>query len=176
MILDEPLRPRFVARLSCPVDEVMARVETALADEHNTTCVGRLFTRQIEVTVPDDDQHTWSPYLNLVLRESGEQAQLEGTFGPSPSVWTLFLALYAALTLSGAAGLIVALSQWTLKQQPTGLVVTGACMVLLALTYAAGIAGRQRAHAQMRRIRVWLHGVLGDCLAHAEATPASPSS
>lgn len=175
MILEEPLRPRFVARLTCPVDEVMARLQRALADERNTTCVGRLFNRQVEVTVPDDDQHTWSPYLNLVLRESGEQAQLEGTFGPSPNVWTFFLALYAAFTLSGAAGLIVALSQWTLKQQPTGLVATGACMVLLALTYAAGLAGRQRAHAQMRSIRVWLHGALGDCLSAAEA-PASPSA
>lgn len=173
MILEEPLRPRFVARLSCPVDEAMTRLGAALASAENTSCVGRLFVKQVEVTVPDEAQHTWSPYLNLVLREAGDQAQLEGTFGPSPGVWTFFLALYAAFTLSGAAGLIVASSQWMLKQQPTGLVVTGACMVLLAITYGAGITGRQRAHAQMRTIRVWLHGALGDCLIHADADPAA---
>lgn len=108
---------------------------------------------QIHLLIPKDEQHFWSPQLQLQLEtdEWGTQT-VRGLYGPNPNVWILFIYGYAALGILGTFALIIGLSQWTLAQTPWGLWASG-LITLLALTlYVLAQTGQKLGAAQTFRL------------------------
>jgi hypothetical protein len=149
------MRPRFRKPIALAPDDVMARFEDCI-DAGACPYVTRLYERQIEITVPDDRQHFWSPYLNLRFIEDGETAELDGRFGPNIGVWTMFVAAYAVLGIVGSVGLIMGISQSSIGQEPSGYWIAAACFGAIVLVYAIAMVGQRLAGPQMTELRAFV--------------------
>ncbi len=153
--MDVRLRPRFGLRVDLTPDDVMTRFQE-LSEGRSHSCEIYLLDRQVEMTVDAEQRHYWSPYLKMLLEESGPHTVLRGKFGPNINVWSLFLAAYAVLSITGSGGLLLATSQLQLAQTPNGLLLTGGCLVLAIVVWIAGKIGQRWAYDQM----VYIHGVV----------------
>ncbi len=146
------MRPRFRRRVTLSPDEVMERFEECL-NSADCPYVTQFHEHQVEITVPDKDQHFWSPYLNLLVEPDDSGAELDGRFGPNISVWTMFVAAYAVLGISGGVGLMMGFSQMSLGQPTTGFGVALGCLVAIAAVYGIAMIGQRLAGPQMDEIR-----------------------
>lgn len=146
-----------------PPEQAYELVVRALEDP-SCRLGANLLPAQIELKIPEPEHHFWSPQLNLVFRaeEGRPGAVLEGRFGPTPEVWTMFLAAYAALTFSSGAMFILASSQWILNEPTWGLWVGLGCLVALGGVHTAGHTGRKLGRPQMRQMQTFLYRSLGD--------------
>lgn len=110
----------------------------------------------VEVTIRDDLRHFWSPHLSIELKEAEEGAVLNGLFGPSPNVWTMFLAGYAFLILTGFFSGVLGLVQLSLGEPAWGLGVAIGSALACAIPYAGSVVGRRLAAEQMEVLRCFL--------------------
>jgi hypothetical protein len=179
------MRPRFRKPVALSRDEVMARFVDCV-ESGGCPYVTRLYEHQIELTVPDERQHFWSPYLNLlVVRDadssgaesspsesspseassgessSSESSQLDGRFGPNVGVWTMFVAVYAVLGISGAVGLMMGLSQWQIGQEPSGIWIAAGCLGAIVVVYGIALIGQRLAAPQMSELRAYVEETIG---------------
>lgn len=163
------MRPRF--RLEAPLapEEVHARLQAKLGCP-GCPCRADVVGRHVEVMIRQDLRHFWSPHLSLEIQPEGEGAVLLGLYGPSPNVWTMFLAAYAFLVLfalfSGTLGLV----QLGLGQQAWGLALAALCLATCALPYAGSLMGQRLAAEQMELLRCFL----GESLGLEHERPVSP--
>lgn len=51
------------------------------------------------IKIKKENQHYWSPQLNLILEEQSNCCLLRGRYEPHPNVWTLFILLYLAISI-----------------------------------------------------------------------------
>lgn len=154
------MRPRF--RVEAPEDAESARrrVEAALRAEGSGVCGGRVGQR-LELTVPDEDRHYWSPHLSLVFedREDGTSVA-EGRFGPHGHVWTMFVAIYAHVVFFGVAAAMYGLSQWMAAQRPWALWGVPVAAVLWVVVYLSAFYGQGLGRDQMYRLRSFVEDAL----------------
>lgn len=100
------LRPRFEIETDQSEDTIVSKLRLKLESE------GHPFD---EVVIPDhyilkvksEQQHYWSPQLNLKFNreEDDDILTISGRYEPHPNVWTLFMILYLAI---GVLALFVA--------------------------------------------------------------------
>lgn len=143
------MRPRFGMTVEVAPEVVMARARAA-REATGLGCTLRLLDQQIEVSVRPEEQHFWSPFLNVLVEETGDGGSvLRGQFGPNANVWSLFLAGYAMVSITGAMGLVLGSSQMQLGSTPVGFVVTALCVLAGVMIWGAGQVGQRLARAQM---------------------------
>jgi len=149
------MRPRFRLEIPLPPADVHRRLESKLACG-GCPCRANVLGNHVEVTIRDDLRHFWSPHLSLELQEAQEGSVLNGLFGPSPNVWTMFLAAYAFLVLTGSFSGIFGLVQLSLGEPAWGLGVAIASFLGCAIPYAGSAVGRRLAAEQMELLRCFL--------------------
>jgi hypothetical protein len=132
-------------------------------------CRLELYENQVEFSVLESDRHFWSPFLNLLVEQVGDDGTcLRGKYGPNVNVWSMFLAAYAATGLAGTGGLIIGLSQYQLGQSATGLLLAAACGLAAIVIYGIGRIGRSLAHPQMIVFHEFLEELFDDVIVHLE--------
>ena len=146
------IRPRFEHQINCSPEELKDRLQHQIVVK-NTACLLRTKQNQIHLLIPNEEQHFWSPQLQLQLEKDEDGKQLvRGLYGPNPNVWILFIYGYAALGILGTFSLIIGLSQWSLDQTPWGLWLF-ALLALLALgLYLIAQTGQKIGAAQTFRL------------------------
>ena len=154
------LRPRFECVVPAAPGEVRARLRSAL-DAPGCPCTGSILHGHVRLRIPRARRRSWSPQLELEAAPHPEGTLLQGRFGPHPSVWTFFVALYAVLAFVALGAGLFALSQWMLGQPRSALWVLGAAAVLFVLAYAVALSGRRLAQEQMRQLRTFVDHALG---------------
>ncbi len=142
------LRPRFQISLDLEVEKVV-EVFTKEKNRDDKSCSLQIFDDQIELRIRQEDRHFWSPFLRLSIIEESGVVMLRGKHGPNANVWTMFTALYAAISIVGVMALIFGMSQLRLGQSFTGFLVAGICALALFIVHLAGHWGRRKAHPQM---------------------------
>lgn len=165
------LRPRFEVEVACPSQQVLRQLDAQL-DDPDGPCRGNVVGRHAMLHIRDDLRHTWSPYLDLEVEPHGEGALLRGRFGPHPSIWSFFAALYAICAFVALGGLIVGLSQLSLGFPAWGLWAVPGALVLAAVVYAVALMGQRLAQEQMHTLQDVLHRAAG--LSDADAAAAQP--
>ncbi len=166
------LRPRFEVEVARAPQQVLRGLEAALADPDGP-CRGRIVGRHALLHVREDLRHTWSPYLDLEVEPWGEGALLRGRFGPHPSIWSFFAALYAICAFVALGGLVVGLSQLSLGFPAWGLWAVPGALVLAAVVYVVALTGQRLAQAQMHALRDVVHRAAGlaESAAPAQSSP-----
>lgn len=164
------MRPRFQLEIPLPPKDVHGRLESKLACG-GCPCRATVLGNHVEVTIRDDLRHFWSPHLSLELQEAEQGAVLNGLFGPSPNVWTMFLAGYAFLVLTGFFAGVFGLVQLSLGEPAWGLALAAASFLGCAIPYAGSVVGRRLAAEQMELLRCFLEESLQ--LEHLRSESAS---
>lgn len=174
------IRPTFALELDCPSKTVLERVYARLGEGPHQLRRSRSWgskklaagtdADQFTLTVAEDAQRLWSPWLEVEVKPNGEGTFLRGRFGPNPSVWTWFAMTYIGLTL----GLLISLS-WGAALvigrmgTPWTLWVSAATATVMAALWGAAQVGQRWSRAQMVALRSAIEGALAEC---GEARPS----
>jgi uncharacterized membrane protein (DUF485 family) len=146
------LRPRFELVVDLSAGQARERLAEGLG-EVDEGVIGDVYSDHVELNIPTDERHFWSPQLKLVFYEEPEgRALVDGRFGPNPNLWTLFLAAYVFFLMIGFAGLMIGTSQWGLGQTPTGLSLLLVGGIGFVGVFVISRIGQRLADEQMDRL------------------------
>ncbi|MTB50003.1 hypothetical protein [Lewinella sp. W8] len=156
------VRPRFRVVSPLTKEDIEQRFQEALEKE-DVSIIGRVNPGFISLFIPHEDQHYWSPQLNITLEHSPEEGGriIRGLYGPRPAVWTMFVFFYFFLGLATVFVTIIGLSNITLGQNPWQLWLALGLVVLLSSIYAVSRFGERLGRDQMVRLHNFTENVLG---------------
>ncbi len=99
------LRPRFTLEVRIAPEKLLTAFERT-NQEIQSFIVSRV-DDHIFIRIPKREQHLWSPQLHLEMdRLEAQPTIIKGLYGPSSTVWTLFMFLHFVITsLLTAAGI-----------------------------------------------------------------------
>ena len=161
---DIRLRPRFDRTLMCGKEEALQMLRQAVEDP-GVWGRGSVFRNSCVLKVPASEVRFWSPQLQVSVEATGEsESMIHGIYGPRPSVWSVFVALYAAIGFLGTMGVIYGFSQWSIGDPATALWSGPVAVAAAVLVWIAGRYGRSRGMDQMKQLRGVLHTTLGSHL------------
>lgn len=153
------IRPRF--KLATTLNkQTFKDLISKNAEMPESCCKVSVSENHIFIRVPENRQHYWSPFLTLEMEEKDNTLQLNGLFGPSPAVWTMFVFFYTGIAFIGMIGLFYGLSQWSLNIRPTALWLVPITIILEVALYAISRTGQKLAHEQMQEIFGFLENII----------------
>jgi hypothetical protein len=161
---DIRLRPRFDRALSCSKQDALESLQEAL-DRPDMHVHGSVFRNSCVLKIPAADVRFWSPQLQLSVEEhSDTEAIVHGIYGPRPAVWSIFVALYAAIGFLGTMGVIYGYSQWSIGEPAAALWAGPIAIGASVVVWVVGRFGRNRGMDQMRMLRDFMLLALADRL------------
>ncbi|TPN87811.1 GTP-binding protein [Aquimarina algicola] len=102
---DIVLRPRFFEDLDIPAEKLLDAFEEE-GRSNKKFSITRI-DHHVFIRFPKHKQSFWSPQLHLeIYQYPNEPTKLKGLFGPSPTVWTLFMFLHFMVATSFIGALI----------------------------------------------------------------------
>ena len=157
-------RPRFELRLPEEPDAVVQRIRACLlAPDAGVRGMISEPHRVLELRLPPEERHLWSPALGLTVEaaDEGEGAVVHGLLGPMPGVWTGL----AFATIALGTGLLFLLTfgavQLGLGKDPWALYLAALHVVLLVVVRVVAGMGRKLAAPQSAVLRRFLEEALG---------------
>ena len=153
------LRPRFSLALNAAPNQVLKAFEESKNQDAIKINVSEA---HVFLRIPRAKQHFWSPQLHLEVLETSETScTIKGLFGPSPTVWTLFM-FFHFVTASLFLGFgIWAYSNWSLS---TSFITPFLLMLLMVVVwislYLSGRLGKQKGQKQMHELYDFMDGIL----------------
>jgi hypothetical protein len=124
---------------------------------------GQFYPNHIIINVPPSQAHFWSPQLSLDLESRDGGTLIRGLYSPRPSVWTMFMALYAMVGFGGLIGLFFGVSQWSLGMNAYGLWSGPAAAVLGGCVYSLALVGQWLSQDQIAALQSFAEGALRAC-------------
>jgi hypothetical protein len=159
--MDRPeQRPRFDFEVSLPPDQVSELLRVGL-ETCECPCVGSVAKRHAWIHISDEERHFWSPTLDLSLEEVEDGTVLRGRFGPHPSVWTMFIFIYAALGVGSFLSAMYGVAQLTLDRPPWAFGASAGLAALIGFVYGAAFIGQGLGSEQIVQIRLFLDRAVG---------------
>lgn len=155
------LRPHFDLWVALPPDEALARLGTAF-NEPAVTWEGDMRGSHVQLMVPEGQRNLWSPWLTFEVNAEDHGTLFTGRFAPHPSVWTMYMAMYAIIGFSALGLAFFGLSQWIAGQAPTALWALPVGAVLAALLYGLAFVGQGLTAQQMCGMRSFVAGLFED--------------
>jgi len=147
------LRPHFDLEVDLSPEDVMVQLAERF-EANRGTWVGHVTGTHAQIVVPRSQRHLWSPWLSFAAQaREGGGTLLTGHFAPHPSVWTLYMALYAMLAFSLLGLGCFGLSQWMAGEPPTMLWSLPIGAVIGAGLYASAFVGQGLTAQQMCAMR-----------------------
>ena len=167
------LRPRFKLCSSVTPDQLCTGVQTRLR-EGDVEMRGLVLDGRIELNVPAEERHFWSPQLtvDVYYDESLGTTCLKGRYGPAPQVWTMYMALNAVMLMAILGASIFAIAEVTIGDKPWALLAVPPPIVGLFIVYLLPFVGQSFAQEQMFKLRQFLTDA-ADTSAHPE-DPGDP--
>ena len=107
--------------------------------------------RFIKLTLPESEQHYWSPVLNLTCsnNETPDKTIIRGHVGrSSENVWGLFILIYAAIAILGFFSSVWAYVQWVLHKDLMYFWSVPLSILLLISIFFTSRYGQRKAHLQ----------------------------
>lgn len=165
------MRPRFQLHTSLSVEEVLERFEKRL-NEPDCPCKGQIRKRHILLRVHDQDRHFWSPFMDLEVNpaSSAEGSKANGIVGPSPEVWTGFIAGYSALIFLFFVASILGYAQWSLERQAWGWYALPVIVVLLIACWGLSQLGQKFASTQIELLCKFVYDLVPDAREFEDST------
>lgn len=115
------------------------------------------------LTVPEDQQRVWSPWLRVEVSQRGDGSHLAARFSPHPSVWTLFAFSYLGLSVIFMISLCYAAALAMIGAAPWALAVSGATALVMLAMWGVSQLGQRWSRAQMEELRDELERAVRDC-------------
>lgn len=146
------LRPHFEIFVSASAVATIEQIRSGIGQAGGAVH-GWATAPYAELRLPNERGRFWSPRLSIYVEDTAAGAHLRCRLGPKPDVWTLYVALYAALIIDGLVFCGLAFSKWKLGESHRlalwGAVAPG--MGVLAL-YVSAFVGQRLARDDMRAL------------------------
>ncbi|WP_062059470.1 hypothetical protein [Aquimarina longa] len=157
---DIVLRPRFFQDLNIPSEKALEAFENI-----GKTCQDFKVSRvdhHVFIRIPKKEQHFWSPQLHLEIYNIGEgQPKLKGLFGPSPTVWTLFMFLhFIVVTLFIGAVVWMYVNMRLDKPYLLSIIIMIFLFVIWFILYFVGRIGRHVGKKEMRKLYFFMNNTI----------------
>jgi len=157
---DIVLRPRFKVILDQDNESALTLFENAKTSQ--TEFIVSRVDDNVFIKYPQEKRHFWSPQLHLEINEiDSKSCQLYGLFGPSPSVWTLFMFLHFMVAGLFIAFGIWAYTNWSLdKGYAIQLAITVLMVIIWFVLYFMGRVGKSTGKEEMKGLHVFMNAIL----------------
>ena len=154
---DIHLRPRFKMDFDESHEKIISKFKDNLGNANCKYC-GKIVDGHIVIDVPLEDNHFWSPQLNIEIEKvTKEKSVVKGLFGPKPQVWTLFMFFHFAVAVAFIGFSIMAYVKWTLKTDyKFAFIMAIALPVLWIAMYFLGRVGKKTGHHQMEELHAFM--------------------
>lgn len=149
------VRPRFRESVRLSSEQIKSNIKDLLSTNPEI-CTGEIVDHHVILKIPKDQQHYWSPQLNLELEDSKKGTLIRGLFGPKPGVWTMFVFFYSAFGFLTLLGLIFGLSQMMLKMNAYGLWAVPAGTFVIVGLFVMSKIGQNLGKKQMHQLHDFL--------------------
>lgn len=158
----EPVRPRFVLRLSVPPEEAIAQLRAAWERE-GSRWVGRVLGEHVDITLRREHRRLFSPCVHVELTNLEEAGSVgHALVGPHPSVWTFFAFSWITLATAAAIGALLGVVQAGLGQSPWGFWTLAPALLLAAGLFGAAHVGRRLAAEETAALRAFVETALAE--------------
>jgi len=145
------IRPRFKLNSTLSCEEIIEKIRLAL-DQHQLSVKGTIIDQHIILRIPLDEQHYWSPQLDLDLEVTKHGTKIKGLFGPRPSVWFMYIFFYGVLGFVSMIVMIMGFSQLNLGLSARILWILPITIVLFLFAFFTAKAGQKLGSAEMQRL------------------------
>ena len=155
------IRPRFQQEVTLSAEETLARLRAALK-QPGSPIIGYVADHHVTLKIPYDKQHFWSPQLALEVEahESGKGALIRGLFGPRPSVWLMFIFMYAVIGVICLFVAITGFSQVSLGIPAPALWALPVGAGLAIFLYISAKTGERLGKDEMHQLKGFLDEVV----------------
>ena len=154
------VRPRFQVETDHTIEEMVGRIQYALQDE-NAPIRGRVRPTYATLFLPHQEQHYWSPVLNVSFEETESGSLMRGLYGPRPSVWTMFVFFYGLIAFAVMIITIIGFSNMSLDRSGAILWLVPILILLFCSLYLVSYLGKRKGHDQMVTIHHFLEKSTG---------------
>ncbi len=154
------LRPRFKIILEQDNESALTLFQHAKTSQ--TEFIVSRVDDHVFIKYPQEKRHFWSPQLHLEINEiDTNSSQLYGLFGPSPTVWTLFMFLHFMVAGLFIAFGIWAYTNWSLEKGfAIQLAITLFMVIVWFVLYFMGRVGRSSGKGEMHALHVFMNSIL----------------
>lgn len=154
------LKPRFKEELKESKADVLKKFEDVFAKKEHKFRT-KLVDNHIVIDVSQEENHFWSPQLQVEIVEEDDKTILKGLFGPKPQVWTMFMFFHFAVALFFIVFLVMAYTQYNLKQEYQFAAYMCVVMpIIWILFYVFGQLGKKKGYSQMLEMDEFVKGVI----------------
>jgi hypothetical protein len=153
------LRPKFEATTEEPAELLLGRVSRELRARGCSVC-GIATSDRIELHVPSERQHLWSPELRVTVERQGSETRLTGAYGPHPHVWTLYVGIYAGIAFAAFVVAVFGFAQWMMEREPAALYWLPALALLGIGAHAVAFVGQGLGADQMDELSAFLRRIV----------------
>ena len=143
------IRPRFKRSTSLSQNEITDLLQKALNENDSSSVIGYMSDHHVFLKIPEKDRHYWSPELHLEIEEQKNSTLIRALFGPSPSVWFLFVFFYCVLGFASLVIMIMGFSQLNLGLSARILWFLPILIILFLLAFSTAKAGQKLGHDEM---------------------------
>lgn len=157
---DHPIgiMPRFKLKTSLSKSAIIATLIERVNKEPSVN--GKTLHDHFYLSIPPSDWHFWSPELNITIEENESHSIIRCLVGPRQTVWTLFLFLYASISLLVLFGGMYGLTQWQMDKPTLWLWIIPIGLILLLGVYVAAKIGQSIGKTQMLHLISFTHHAL----------------
>lgn len=112
-------RPRFKLEVSYSPEEISNMIDEHLTHRNPKGIRWRKVGDHIVFRTHPDDRHFWTPQMDISMEVlENNRTLLRCLIAPLPTVWTMYVFLYAILGLGGLVAVMAGFSQWSLNHTP----------------------------------------------------------
>lgn len=157
---DIALRPRFTLEMSASPEILLGHFEEA--GKMNRDYVVSRIDDHVFIRFPKEQQHFWSPQLHLeIYKLEKQRTVIKGLFGPSPTVWTLFMFFHFAVILLFITAGIWMYTAMTLEDSFI-IPLLGMIVLVIAwfILYFAGRLGRKAGKTEIRALQYFMNTII----------------
>ncbi len=161
---DIEIRPRFkLLTKSFSGQELLNRVDNAIPNDN--TVIGKVKGTHVFLSIPENDQHFWSPAMEVVIEqdyEDEEMTQVRCLIGPKQTVWMMVMFFYISVAVILLFGGMYGLVKWNMGHETNLLWLIPIGIVAELVIFLATKWGQKKGRDQMLHLVSFLYHSLDD--------------
>ncbi len=154
------VRPRFKHLLKGDQAKIEEKIHEAVSDK--AEFIATRLSGHLYIKIHPDEQHFWSPQLDLTFEQDEENVIVRGLYGPKPTLWAIFFFGYVVLGISTTFIGMWGLTRWSLGMSSMILWAIPVFVVLAAILYFSAQTGQKLGAQQMFDIHHLYEETTGD--------------
>ncbi|MEP1096315.1 MAG: hypothetical protein ABJG78_14460 [Cyclobacteriaceae bacterium] len=154
------IRPRFKHSQRGERSQIEAKIRNALDNEKQF--IATQLSGHLHIKVHPDEQHFWSPQLDLSFEQEEEEVIIRGMYGPKPTLWAVFFFGYVVLGILTIFVGMWGLTRWSLGMSSMVLWAIPVFAALAAIMYFMAQTGQKLGAQEMFDIHHFYEETIGE--------------